>query len=354
MLSDRGRTTRLILAATHRHLALVHLLLDAGARINDSDEYHQTPIHVAVRNQHLEMVLLLLARGADPAVRHRRRRSSLYVAIDLGNVDIVIALIKGGAPLDDVGEKLCDAAGLGVNVLELLLQRNVNVASLRTRTGRTPCHVAAVRGDIDVLAKLVEIGGVQWLDVRDESGGTSVHSCVLNTRVEALRWLIGVGAEFDIADTDLSTPLHIACVVDSLECVLLLVAAGADVNAKDSDGSACAHRAIDLNILELLLVAGANANDVCGNSLYEIAVQCGSMPPSDVAQQATRARIASERLDFVRKRAFEVCVGLQSRGLDALQMCEVLVHACGPVAPMVDFHHWWAIATTVKHFNQEI
>jgi hypothetical protein len=79
--------------------------------------------------------------------------------------------------------------------------------------------------------------------------------------------------------------------------------------------------------------------------------------PSDVAQQATRARIASERLDFVRKRAFEVCVGLQSRGLDALQMCEVLVHACGPVAPIVDFHHLVGDCDnceTFQNFNQEI
>jgi hypothetical protein len=37
--------------------------------------------------------------------------------------------------------------------------------------------------------------------------------------------------------------------------------------------------------------------------------------------------------------------------LDALQMCEILQQACGPVAPLIAFHHWWKIATTVKHFN---
>ncbi|MCA0328160.1 MAG: hypothetical protein LCH89_21565, partial [Proteobacteria bacterium] len=59
------------------------------------------------------------------------------------------------------------------------------------------------------------------------------------------------------------------------------------------------------------------------------------------------------RLRVVRRRAFDVCVGLQSLRINALQMCEILVHACGPVAPLVAFHHWWKIATTVKHFRSE-
>jgi hypothetical protein len=69
------------------------------------------------------------------------------------------------------------------------------------------------------------------------------------------------------------------------------------------------------------------------------------------AVESARREIAKVRLDFVRHRAWQVCIGLQSRGLDALQMCEILVHACGPVAPLIPFHQWWKIATTVKHFK---
>jgi hypothetical protein len=60
-----------------------------------------------------------------------------------------------------------------------------------------------------------------------------------------------------------------------------------------------------------------------------------------------------DRLDIVRKRAFQVCVGLQPLGLDALQMCEVrvLAQSCGPAGPLVPFHQWWKFATTVKHFR---
>jgi hypothetical protein len=61
--------------------------------------------------------------------------------------------------------------------------------------------------------------------------------------------------------------------------------------------------------------------------------------------ELARRDIAKTRLNFVRYRALQICIGLQSRGLDALQMSEILLHACGPI------HQWWKIATTVKHFH---
>jgi hypothetical protein len=100
-----------------------------------------------------------------------------------------------------------------------------------------------------------------------------------------------------------------------------LLAAGADVDAADRD---C-----------------ITARQILGREGLSIDLS---------AVDVERARIARMRLDFVRCRAFQVCLGLQSLQLDALQLCEILVHACGPAATFVAFHHWWKIATTVKHF----
>jgi hypothetical protein len=74
----------------------------------------------------------------------------------------------------------------------------------------------------------------------------------------------------------------------------------------------------------------------------------------DIDVESARRRIAKIRLDLVRNRAMQVCIGLQSLGLDALQMCEILQHACcrGRLAQLIPFHIWWKIATTVKHFQQ--
>jgi hypothetical protein len=68
--------------------------------------------------------------------------------------------------------------------------------------------------------------------------------------------------------------------------------------------------------------------------------------------EMARREIAKVRLDFVRHRAMEVCIGLQSLRLDALQMCEILQLVCGPLARLIAFHQWWEIVTTVKHFKR--
>lgn len=62
-----------------------------------------------------------------------------------------------------------------------------------------------------------------------------------------------------------------------------------------------------------------------------------------------RKAISKKRLDFVRYRALEICIGLQSLRLAALQTCEILQVSCGPISHLVPFHQWWLIATTVKH-----
>jgi hypothetical protein len=75
-----------------------------------------------------------------------------------------------------------------------------------------------------------------------------------------------------------------------------------------------------------------------------------ALPTTDEID-AARRRIAKARLDLVRQRAFQICVALQSFRLDALQLCEILMHSFGALGSLIAFHQWWAIATKVKHFR---
>jgi hypothetical protein len=75
-----------------------------------------------------------------------------------------------------------------------------------------------------------------------------------------------------------------------------------------------------------------------------------ALPTADEID-AARHRIAKARLDLVRERAFQICVGLQSFRLNALQLCEILMHSFGALGSLIAFHQWWAIATKVKHFR---
>jgi hypothetical protein len=75
-----------------------------------------------------------------------------------------------------------------------------------------------------------------------------------------------------------------------------------------------------------------------------------ALPTADEID-AARRRIAKARLDLVRERSFQICLGLQSLDINALQLCEILMHSFGALGSLIAFHQWWAIATKVKHFR---
>jgi hypothetical protein len=54
-----------------------------------------------------------------------------------------------------------------------------------------------------------------------------------------------------------------------------------------------------------------------------------TISPTEI--EVARRDIVKARIDFVRYRALEICIGLQLLELDALQMCEILQFACGPL-----------------------
>lgn len=65
------------------------------------------------------------------------------------------------------------------------------------------------------------------------------------------------------------------------------------------------------------------------------------------------ANIAQRQFELMRLRGLEICVGLQSLRLNALQLCEIMAHMFAPIGSFVPFHKVWAIVTTVKHFKDK-
>jgi hypothetical protein len=129
---------------------------------------------------------------------------------------------------------------------------------------------------------------------------------------------------------------------------MLLLAAGADVAARD--GTACLVAAQwRTELVDVMLAAGVDLDAADDNGHTPRSRLAENLASVDVARvEFARRSIAKMRLDFVRHRAWQVCVDLQSRGLDALQMCEIQLYccrACGPVVHAIAFHQWWKIAT---------
>ncbi|KAJ1967617.1 hypothetical protein H4R34_006374, partial [Dimargaris verticillata] len=62
---DQSRRTALHIAASKGHVAIMLLLLRAGANVNAKDVLGNTPLHIAVISNHINCVLALLQAGAE-------------------------------------------------------------------------------------------------------------------------------------------------------------------------------------------------------------------------------------------------------------------------------------------------
>jgi ankyrin repeat protein len=365
LLADNTRCNALSLAAGCGYKAIVDSLLDIGANINRvSGVSLSTACHFAALKNRCDVVDLLIGRGANVAIRNANGATALCHAVGNRHERLAIALINAGTPLNQP-DTLCRAATISVAVIKLLCDRLVDVGTLRDGSGNTPLHFAARRpfaNESAVIDTLLNDSGVD-VNARGTGGASCAHVAAGYDRAEVLYTLIANGADVNQADDDGCTPLHAACDQEqydgSLPCAVLLLTAGADAHAANSRGQTACHLAAlsmdGVGLLELL-AAGADfdAPDSAGNTPRQIAADNGHTAPTAEAIEEARRRIAGGRIDHVRKRAFQVCVGLQPLGLDVLQLCEVLPLACGPLAAHVSFAVWWKIATTVKHFKTSL
>jgi tetratricopeptide (TPR) repeat protein len=67
---------------------------------------------------------------------------------------------------------------------------------------------------------------------------------------------------------------------------------------------------------------------------------------------AAKRELKLHGLAVCRDRAFEICVGLQSLGVPAPQLIEIVMQDCEAFAARLPFHLLWNISTAIKHFHQ--
>lgn len=234
-----------------------------------------------------------------------------------------LLLIEAGAPIDDV-TILCQAISFSVVVLHRMCDSGLIVNQLCDMDGRTPLHFA-VECELPFNSVLMhELVHTHHSDMnaRDMHGNSCCHTAAYIGKKEHLNWLISAGVYFEVANDDGYTPLHLSTISDNYSCALVLVAAGANVNACDSAGrTACQLAAefgdtaghVAMANVHLFLAAGADLDASAREQLAEWDL----FVDNDEVELARR-RIAKTRLDFVRGRALQICLGLQSRELDAL------------------------------------
>jgi ankyrin repeat protein len=341
-------------AAELSRIDIIESILKAGARIDECNDSGATACHAAVTYRHVDALKLLLTHGPNLAQLDANGHGLVEYSLRYTEEEkIWIMLVEAGAPLNDIPANLMSLfATRSTTALQSLINRGVVLSDTRDFEGKTPLHSAVHKRDCGaVLDMLINVCQVD-LEARDVYGYTCTHVAAYVGNFVALCHFIAGGADVQCLASDQRTPLHMVSDRNSYECTVLLLGAGADVHAVDRAGTTAARAAAAESgdsVKNALLAADAN---LCG-PLGVSVVDHNGVATARREIAAARRELSKLRLDIVRKRALQVCIGLQSRGLDSLQMCEILVHACGPVATVIAFHQWWEIAVTVKHFKSQ-
>ena len=219
--TEADGATALHWAVYRDNLSVVAMLLDAGAKATAVNRYGVTPLSLACSNGSPAIVERLLAEGADPNAATAGGETPLMTAARTGGADVVGLLVANGADVD---------------------------AHEATR-GQTALMWAAAEGHVAALRALLEAGA----DLHAVSHGPP--------RPEAAA---GFGAyRASVPRLDSFTPLLFAVQAGHIDAVRTLVGAGANVNDTAPDDTSALVIAITNRHYELaatLLELGADPN----------------------------------------------------------------------------------------------
>jgi len=233
-VKDGGGITPLVFAAREGDLATVKVLVEAGAKVNQTTNYGWTPLLTATQNKHYKIGKYLLEHGAGPNIANHGGWRPLYLATDNRN-------IEGG----DYPVRPADMDHL--EFIQLLLDKGADVNARVCGMKSTP---TVCSGD---STETRTIFTNQWLY---EDGATAFVRAAQSGDVTLMKLLLARGADPKIATAHNVTALAAASGIgwvegitfewseaQNMEAVQMCLNLGLDVNAVDSDGRTALHGA---------------------------------------------------------------------------------------------------------------
>ncbi|XP_074641301.1 uncharacterized protein LOC141899048 [Tubulanus polymorphus] len=222
-------------ACRKRDVDLARIFIDAGAAVDLQNHEGKTALHLAAWEGDELLIKYLYQCKANPNVYDKIDRSPLHVAAERGNT----------------------------NVVELLVDKfRANVLA-RTKGGSTLMHIASEFGHPDTALAFLKKGVP--LHMPNKSGAKCLHAAATQGHTSVVKALLLKGALVDATTKDAYTALHVAVEKCKPQVVQTLLGFGAEVEIKGGtgletplhiaarvkDGEKCA---------EMLLKSGANVN----------------------------------------------------------------------------------------------
>ena len=307
---DDKRGSLFALACQIGDVAIVSMLLDAGALIDDDASDWALPLHQAVEHKRTDVVRLLLQRGANVNRRDSSRLTPLFYACD---AETIAALVSAGADLlarDDSGYRA------------------------------TALHFAAYNGDVKIVELLMSAGcDVSALTSKGEPPLTWAWDDKI------ARAFVSGGADVDGGPNCSRSPLISQFVHNRLDAARFLLVCGASPNTIDENGTALIERSFygynGENIACMLYAAGAER-------------RTSRFDPAQLSEKIAAEKKAMTRvqIDLIRIRAMEICVALQEKDISAHELMAIIEFACEPFSNCVRLGAKWDIVVCVKHFKE--
>ena len=111
------------------------------------------------------------------------------------------------------------------HVLASIRPDDIHPFVARDHLGRCIIHLAAQRGNIEVLRNLIDVISDIDINCKDRDGQTTLHYAVESKRVDAITLLVSKGADVHAVDSRGRTPMHRAAAKNNLlaiDCIVEL------------------------------------------------------------------------------------------------------------------------------------
>lgn len=237
----------------------IGLLIDAGAPVNATAAFSQTPLYFAVSwGRDPKITALLLAAGADPNIEaFAIYKTPLLVAVQFQEFEVFSLLVAAGADVEGLPMLRRALERDDLRFAELVIKNGANVHE------RALLYNTAAWGTLGAVSLLLEAGADPRLENRD-GFRTGLHGFGRNGDLAALEALLDAGAEINVRDQFGRTPLSRAMTNSNSDIIWRMIAAGAEIYEPESWStalhSASAVNPPNLEIIEFVIAEGADPN----------------------------------------------------------------------------------------------